>query len=617
MKKLLVIFLVLALLLCACGETDPKPTVTDPTTKPTTASPTNPATTPATEPTTPATEPTMSSEEKEIARDQQTLDTSDLFSDRDLEGAYEGKVVYIDLNGSTVSFSGSGVTIKGNAITITDEGTYLFTGTLDDGMVIVDVGKNDKVQLVLNGASITCATSAAIYVRKADKVFITTLAGTENALINGGSFVAIDENSIDATIFSKDDLTLNGFGSLTVECPAGHGIVSKDELTIAGGTYNITASGHGINGKDNVCISSGSFNIAAGKDGIQADNADDVTLGFLYVADGNFQISAEGDGLSASSLLQIDGGTFGILAGGGSVNGSKTQSDNWGGFGGGSGGGERGGGGSGGGSNSRNTTGVTESSSMKGIKSAGNMYINGGTFVIDSADDSVHSDINCVISGGSFEIQSGDDGIHAEEKLDIYGGTINITESYEGLEALHVTVHDGDIRLVASDDGINAAGGTDQSGMGGRDQGSGGGENGSIIIGGGNLYINAGGDGIDANGTFEVSGGYTVLCGPTQGDTSVLDYDASGTITGGTFIGTGASGFGQSFTRAQNQGYLYVRVNASANTKITVTDAAGNVILDHTPDLGFNVFVFSSPDVRSGQTYTVTVGNSSSSYTAK
>ena len=625
MKKILALFLVLALLLCACGEADPKPTVTDPTAKPTTAPTTKPTAAP-TKPIEDATEPTMSEADKEVAREQE-LDTTDLFSDRDLAGTYEGKVEYITLNGKTVDCNSNDITLGDNSITITDEGTYIFTGTLDDGMIIVDTSKNDKVQLVLAGASITCSTSAAIYVRQSDKVFITTVAGTENSLANGGSFVAIDENNIDATIFSKDDLTLNGFGTLNIQCPAGHGIVSKDELTIAGGTYHITSSGHAINGKDNVCIADGVFNIAAGKDGIQADNQDDVTLGFLYVSGGTFQISAEGDGLSASGILQIDGGTFGVLAGGGSVNGSKAQSDNWGGFGGGpggSGGGEPGRGRSGGGSNTQNTTGATESSSMKGIKSAGNMYINGGTFVIDSADDSVHSDINCTISGGNFDIQSGDDGIHAEEKLDIYGGTINITKSYEGLEALHVTVHDGDIRLVASDDGINAAGGTDQSGAGGRDQGSGGGEpggsgggNGSITIAGGKLYINASGDGIDANGTFEVSGGYTVLCGPTQGDTSVLDYDASGTITGGTFIGTGASGFGQSFTRAQNQSYLYIRINASAKTQITVTDAEGNVILEHTPDLGFNVFVFSSPEVRSGQTYTVTVGNSSSSYTAK
>ena len=608
MKKILALVLVLAMLLCACGETDPKPTVTDPTTKPTTAQTNKPTTKPTEE----ATEPTMSEADKEVAREQE-LDTSDLFSNRDLEGTYEGKVEYITLNGKTVDCDSNAIKLGDNSITITEEGTYVITGTLDDGMIIVDTSKNDKVQLVLAGASITCSTSAAIYVRQADKVFITTESGTENALINGGSFVAIDENNIDATIFSKDDITLNGFGSLTIECPAGHGIVSKDELTITGGTYTITTSGHGINGKDNVCISGGDFTIAAGKDGIQADNQDDVTLGFLYVSGGSFQISAEGDGLSASGILQIDDGTFGILAGGGSANGSKQSSDNWGGFGGGGGNGGSGGGSS----NSATTTAATESSSMKGIKSAGNMTINGGTFTIDSADDSVHSDLNCTINGGTFTIASGDDGIHAEEELNVNGGTIDITKSYEGLEALHVTVSGGNISLVASDDGINAAGGTDQSGMGGRDQGSGGGSNGSITIAGGDLYINASGDGIDANGTFQVTGGHTVLCGPTSGDTSVLDYDASGTITGGTFIGTGAAGFGQSFTRAENQGYLYIRVSGAAKTQITVKDADGNEILCHTPELGFNVIVISSPDIQSGKTYTITVGSSSSKQTAK
>lgn len=168
---------------------------------------------------------------------------------------------------------------------------------------------------MLNGVTITSATSAAIYVREADKVFITTAAGTDNTLSNGGEYVAIDENQIDAVIFSKSDLTLNGAGTLTLHAGAGHGIVSKDDLACASGTYQITAAGHGLSGKDSVRIASGTYTITAGKDGIHAENADDASLGFLYIRGGSFAITAEGDGLSAEAYLLVEDGDFTMQTG--------------------------------------------------------------------------------------------------------------------------------------------------------------------------------------------------------------------------------------------------------------------------------------------------------------
>ncbi len=255
------------------------------------------------------------------------------------------------------------------------------------------------------------------------------------------------------------------------------------------------------------------------------------------------------------------------------------------------------------------------------------MLISSGTFTIDSADDAVHSDASVTINGGTFAIASGDDAVHAEDTLTITAGSMNITESYEGLEALHVAVMGGDLRLVASDDGLNAAGGTDASGTtGGRDGRFGGGPggmggmsssaNGSIEISGGNLYINASGDGIDANGSLTISGGYTVVVGPTQGDTATLDYDTSAVITGGTFIGTGAAGMAQSFSDAQ-QGVIAVRVgNQSAGTMITLKDQNGSTILTHTPELSFAVVILSSPDIVSGETYTIEAGSTSGEFQA-
>ena len=554
----------------------------------------------------------------------------DMFTDRDRRTEYdESNGVLIQLNGTSAAASSGSVKISGTTITITEEATYIISGTLDNGMIIVNAPDTAKLQLVLNGVSINSETSAPIYILEADKVFITLADGTENVLSNGGTFTAIDENNIDAVIFSKQDLTLNGDGSLTVTSPAGHGIVCKDDLVVTSGTYTVNSASHGLDANDSVRIT-GTANIMidAGKDGIHCENTDDASLGFIYISNGMMNIEAEGDGIAAGAYVQVENGTFDLLAGGGSVNGSNASSGNYGGF---MGGGGRGGMRPGGSQNTTNTT-DENSTSMKGVKAASSILINGGAFNIDSADDSVHSDLSVTINGGTFEIASGDDAIHAEDTLTITAGTINISKSYEGLEALHINVQGGDIKLVASDDGLNAAGGTDGSGMtGGRDAMFGGGgrpggmggmggmssnSNGSIVISGGNLYINSSGDGLDANGTLEISGGYTVVVGPTQGDTATLDYDTSGIITGGTFIGTGASGMAQTFSDSE-QGVIAVSVgNQSAGTKIVLKDKDGNTIIEHTPELNFAVVILSSPDMISGDAYTITVGSNSGEFEA-
>lgn len=196
----------------------------------------------------------------------------------------------------------------------------------------------------------------------------------ENTLSNGGTFIAIDDNNIDSVIFSKQDLTLNGSGSLTVTSPAGHGIVSNDDLVITGGTYTITSASHGLKANDSVRITGETaVTIDAEKDGIHAENSDDASLGFVYISNGTMNIEAEGDGISAGAYMQIEDGTFQILAGGGSENGSHESSDSWGGFRGGSRGG-----GQPGQSLSATTAADDSSTSMKGLKSTGNLWITNG-----------------------------------------------------------------------------------------------------------------------------------------------------------------------------------------------------------------------------------------------
>lgn len=562
------------------------------------------------------------------------MDSSDFFSSRDFEVGYdESSSALISLNGSSASCDSDAVSVSGSIVTIRDEGSYILSGTLNEGMIIVDAEKTDKLQLILDGVSICSETSAALYVRQADKVFITLAGGTENSLENGGSFAAIDENNIDGVIFSKDDLTLNGSGSLNVSSPAGNGIVSKESLTITSGTYTVSAASHALEGKDDICVANAELTLNSGKDGLHAENGDDPSLGFIYIQSGSFRIEAEGDGLSAASFMRIDGGSFTVTTGGGSVNGTKASSDAWGAF---PGGGMHQSGGRGGApmdsmpqpedDPAEPAETEDDSTSIKGLKAGGELTVNGGDFTIDSADDAVHTNGSLTVNGGSFVISSGDDGFHADETLTVNDGTIRIDDSYEGLEGLNVIVAGGEISLTARDDGLNAAGGTDSSGMGGRGgdkfggmggQGFGGGDSGaSILISGGSLYIQASGDGIDSNGTLTISGGYTVVCGPTQGDTSTLDYETSGVITGGTFVGTGASGMAQTFSDSE-QGVIAVSVGScAAGTAITLTDEKGNTIISCSPALDFAVVILSSPDIVKGENYTITVGSASGTFEA-
>lgn len=553
---------------------------------------------------------------------------ADMFTERDKNVEYDAsKAVIIQLNGSSATASSNSVQINGSTVIIKEEATYVISGKLTDGMLVVDAPDTAKLQLVLNGVDITSESSAALYILEADKVFVTLADGTANTFANGGSFTAIDDNNIDGALFSKQDLTLNGSGALTVTSPAGHGIVCKDDLVVTGGTYVVNSASHGIDANDSVRVTDANITIDAGKDAIHCENSDDAAKGFVYISGGTIKAEAEGDGIAASAYMQIESGTIDLLVGGGSENGSKAHSDYFGGFmGGGHGGGRPGGMAPG---NSQTTETEENSTSMKGLKAANSMLISGGNITINSADDAIHSDVSLTINGGTFIIASGDDAIHAEDTLTVTAGKIDISESYEGLEALHIDVQGGDIKLVASDDGLNAAGGTDQSGTeGGRDGMFGGGpggmgggrpggggfggmsgnSNGSIKVSGGNLYINSSGDGMDANGTLEISGGYTVVVGPTQGDTATLDYDKSGIITGGTFIGTGAAGMAQSFSDSE-QGVIALQVgNQSAGTQIILKDKNGNTILTHTPELNFAVVILSSPELVKGETYTITVG---------
>ena len=592
MKKLVAISLLLGLLLCGCNVAAPveteKPAQTEPT-----------KSTQATQETTPAVkEPSV-----------QYNDPQELFSDRDYRTSYEADAE-ITLNGNSATVSGKGASVSGSVVTVSKKGTYVIRGSLENGQIIVDTDKDSKVQLVLENATIHCRSSAAIYVRQADKVFLTLPEGTENTLSSGETYVAIDENDIDSVIFSKEDLTLNGSGSLLLQSPGGHGIVSKDEMTLTGGAITVQCAGHGLSGKDNVCIDGAALTIQAGKDGIQCDHDEDSGLGFVCILSGTFQIEAEGDGISASGTLEILGGSFDILTGGGWENGEVHTDDFGPGFGGGRPGGM--GGGKPGSSQGGNANQTTEDSiSNKGLKSGGGMALSGGSFLLNCADDAVHGNENVTVSGGVFQIATGDDGFHADNALQISQGTITITESYEGLEGQSIEISGGAITLKASDDGLNAAGGNDGSGMmGGRPGGDmfAVNENCLISISGGVLFVDAAGDGIDSNGHLTVTGGDVTVEGPTAGANGPLDYNGEGKISDGTLRVTGSVQMAQGM-QGIGQGVLGVSVGTiQGGTYWEVIDSEGNVILSGQPAKTYQCIVISSPNLISGQTYTLNVG---------
>ena len=582
------------------------------------------------------------------------IDSSQIFSDRDFEIGYdETTSAQITLNGTSASCDSNAVLISGSTVTITDEGTYILNGTLENGMVIVDAEDTDKIQLVLNGVSITNESSASIYIRQADKVFITTNTDTKNSLSNGGSYTAIDDNNIDAVIFSKADLTLNGAGTLSIDAEAGHGIVSKDDVIVTSGTYDITAASHGISGKDRVGIANGSFTIVSGKDGIHAENTEDTSLGYVYLENGTFDITAEGDGISAENVLQIEDGNFKIQTGEGSdaVNLEQKESEksmgqrperrmdqketeqttegttttelsgmaetSW----------------------TNKESGITELSettvtpktttettedtsvSRKGLKATSDLVINGGSFELDTEDDAVHSNANVLINSGEFQIATGDDGMHADSNLIIASGTIEITKSYEGLEGETVTISGGEIQLVASDDGVNAAGGNDQSGMSTFSGGHGGDKfssnsSGSITISGGTLYVNAEGDGIDSNGSITMTSGEVYVLGPNSTGNGMLDYDSEATISGGTFVAVGSSGMAQNFGDSSTQGSMLVSVGQQeAGSVVKLLDENNKELLSWTAEKTFDCVLISCSDIQKGSTYTVSVGDSKTEVT--
>ena len=512
-----------------------------------------------------------------------------------------GGAVKISLSDAGCGSSGDGVRCDGGDVTVTQSGRYVISGTVSNGRITVDSDDDGEVELILDGAVIASSDGPAIYVKKADSVKLTLAAGSTNSVSDGESYDMSDDGSVpDGAIFSKDDLAISGTGGLTVNGAYKHGIVSKDTLVISGGEISVTSQKTGICGKDSVEITGGTVTVNAGSDGIKSDNSEDAALGYVKLTGGVLDITAGCDGVQAESDLYVEGGTVTLRTGDGSENASVhtdgTVNDSWGKwssvFG------------------SSQTDGDDSSDSAKGLKAGNSITVSGGSVTIDSSDDAVHSNGNITMSGGTVTAASGDDGFHADSELSITDGIISITDSYEGLEASVLSISGGRIGIRASDDGLNAAGGSDSSSIGNR-PGAGmfSSSTGEIYISGGYIYVDADGDGIDSNGSLSVTGGTVLVCGPTSDGDGALDYDGTATVEGGVIVAIGSSGMMQGFSEASGQGAIACTFDSqSAGTPIVLTDSDGNVIASLTSDKAYSSAVISAPGLEVGGSYRLVAG---------
>ncbi len=536
------------------------------------------------------------------------VDDGDLSYDR-------SNAVEINLNGTNASVDSDSdaVGVDGGVITITDDGTYIVGGTLDNGQIIVDAGDGDDVTLVLAGVDITNTSGAAIAIMNADEAVVLLADRSNNRLTDGATYLFPDAETDEpnAALYSAVDLAIAGDGELAVTANYNDGIAGKDGLVIAAGSVTVTAADDGVRGKDYVIVQGGTIAIDAAGDGIKADNDEDPERGYVLVSDGDLDITAGDDGIQAATDLLVSGGTISIDAGLTSGTGRALQGD------------------------------VT-------------VAVSDGDVTAHAVDDAVHSNNAVTINGGSLTLSAGDDGIHGDYLVTINGGSITITDSFEGIEAEVIEINDGVIDVTSNDDGLNvaradaataeAAAPPDPrpdalpdtpldvesvapTGGRGERRGPGGGpDRGPVeMVGEHYVYINGGsisitvtgalaeqGDGIDANGHIVMTGGVVSISGATDTRNSALDYSGgSFEMTGGLLIGTNIDGRNSEGVGAgSSQASLYITTGSvvGAGTVVHIESTDGDSLVTFQPANDYSVIVFSSPDLVAGQTYELYLG---------
>jgi hypothetical protein len=501
-----------------------------------------------------------------------TSTAEELTDDISLEDVHEDEsdYVYNDADITQIILSNSGITIEGdgaiaegNSALINSAGTFRVSGSIDDGQLQIDVADSGIVQVILAGASISSSLNSAIYVIQSPKTVFELEAGTITTLTDAASytFAILEDEEPNATFFSHDDMTIFGTGELVIQANFADGIVSKDGLLIKEGTYSISAVDDGIRGKDYLVIENGSFNVTAGGDGIKSTETD-AESGYVEISDGNFVINSGSDAVQAENNLLVDGGVFTLQA-----------------------------------------------ETGKGLKAVSNITITGGTFAVNSADDAVHCNGDVIINGGDFTISTDDDGVHADSTLIIGSGNIIITDSYEGIESRVITINGGYINITASDDGLNVAGGTDASSPNFPRETVSTNSGFWFYMNGGTVVIVSQGDGVDVNGSAEVTDG-TILVSQTGSGNGPVDYDGSFSMTGGLLIAAGSSDMSQNISSGINAVLVYLN-SQSANTLFNIQNTSGTEIVTFAPAQTYASVVVASADMQSGSYIYYTGGSHS------
>jgi len=480
--------------------------------------------------------------------------------------------------------------------TITAPGAYLVQGQIQ-GQLIIDAEDAD-VYLLLDGVSITSLDGPALHVKAAHEVFITLAEGTVSTLTDSAAYTLPDgEDEPNGALFSKADLALNGEGTLHVVGQYNDGIVSKDSLTIASACVQVESVGDGIRGKDSLTVYRATLNVTAGQDGLKSTNDKDSNKGWVSLMESDITIQSANDGVQAETDLTVNGGMMTIVSGGGCQaeyrqelaapvrKGDAAQAED------------------------EVEEEDEDAPSTKGLK-ATNIDIIDGTFIISSRDDAIHANGSITLEGGSFTLSSNDDAIHADDNFTILDGDVLITECYEGIEASHMTFAGGRTDVTAIDDGWNAANKAAAEAESGRKKKS---HDFSLTVSGGEHTILAGGDAIDSNGDMLFSGGITLAASSNALKEVPIDYPevCSCKITGGILAATGSYGKStQNVNQTEGQASVLIKwkEEQAAGTLISLS-MEGKTLFTLSPKANFKCLIFSAPDLQTGSSLTVALGD--------
>ena len=494
-------------------------------------------------------------------------------------------VIAYAASGATVTNAGNCVTVTGGTVTIKCGGEYDFSGSYSgsDAQILVNTAKTDSsVYLNMKGLTLTNTADAPIYIQKASKAFVVAKNGTTNTFTDASSRAKTYSYTNDAgeaktdttgaCIYSKDDLTIKGEGTLIVKANYNNGIHTSNDLKVKNGLITVNAKNNGLKGKGSVEISGGTINITTTEgDGIKSDTEDATDLasgkGSIEITGGTITVTSAFDGITAANAVVVANGesekpTIKIITGGGhsclSDPTTASSSTGRGGFGGGGFPGGMGG-------SSCSTT-----ESMKGIKGDSSIAISGGVIDINSRDDGLHSGGTITLSGGTMTIATDDDGVHAEKALYVKdNANVSVTIAYEGMESPDMNFEGGITSVITTDDGWNAAGGTStttggNTGRGGPGGFGGGGSTGNLKVSGGYHYVYVGTgdtDGIDSNGGISITGGVIIVeCRMNGGMGGMVDSDGTTTISGNAKLlgfGTNNSEEGTQYSVSFNTNSYY------------------------------------------------------------